>query len=137
MSTITCTDILHTNAQSNQNKQKTNWKEKFIQFLQPFRLFCCLVVSKWKVSALLDLSITNPWHHNISMQTLHTNLYTFVKMLTRRKFLYSHDPSVWFAGDIVRRTKRLVTLRDQMATHAVQVKFSCMVHWTFKLFFVV
>ena len=24
MSTITCTDILHTNAQSNQNKQKTN-----------------------------------------------------------------------------------------------------------------
>ena len=48
----------------------------------------------------------NPLHHNISMQILHTVLYTFPKVLTRRicfpikklfprdHFLYSHDLTV-------------------------------------------
>ena len=56
----------------------------------------------------------NPLHPNISMHILHTVLYTFPKVLTRRiyltnkslvgdHFLYSHDLNVWFRGDIVRR----------------------------------
>ena len=58
------------------------------------------------------------------MHILHTVLYTFPKVLTRRicltnkslvgdHFLYSHDLNVWFRDDIVRRNLMVATLRDQ------------------------
>ena len=60
---------------------------------------------------------------HISMHILHAALYTFFKVLIRRicltiksflnddHFLYSHDLSVWFIGDIVRRNLMLITPR--------------------------
>ena len=57
----------------------------------------------------------NPLHPNISMHILHTVLYTFLKVLTRRicltikasqvgdHFLYSHGLNVCFRGDSDRR----------------------------------
>ena len=57
----------------------------------------------------------NPLHPNISGQILHTVLYTFPKVLTRRicltikasqvgdHFLYSHGLNVCFRGDSDRR----------------------------------
>ena len=57
----------------------------------------------------------NPLNSIISIHILHTVLYTFTKVLTRRiclrsrfslvgdHFLFSHDIYEWFRGDIVRR----------------------------------
>ena len=61
------------------------------------------------------------YHLKISMHILHTVLYTFPYILTRRifqyliaslvgdHFLYSHHLKVWFRGYIVRRNYMLVT----------------------------
>ena len=69
--------------------------------------------------------ILNPLHPNISMHILHTVLYIFPKLLTRRiclaklaslvggHFVYSCDLNVWFRADIVGRNKTLVTLRGK------------------------
>ena len=54
----------------------------------------------------------NPLYPSISKHILHTALYTFPEVLTRRfcllnkasfvgnHFLHSHDLNVWFRGDI-------------------------------------
>ena len=68
------------------------------------------------------LKVINLSYPNISMHILHTVLYTFPKVLTRRiclpikaspigdHFLNSHDLNVWFRSDIPGRNLMLVTL---------------------------
>ena len=69
-----------------------------------------------------EMLILNLLHPNISLQILHTVLYTFPGVLTRwtsftcksclvgDHFLYSPDLNVWFRDDIIRRNMMLVTL---------------------------
>ena len=57
----------------------------------------------------------NPLHHKINMHNLHTVFFTFPYLLTKRislpigkslvgdHFLYSHDRSVCFRGDVEKR----------------------------------
>ena len=66
-----------------------------------------------------------PLHPNISMHILHTVLYTFHKVLTRRiiqssrtcfvgdHFLHSCDLDFWVRGDTVERNQMLITPRGQ------------------------
>ena len=93
-------------------------------------------ISKWRLHLLVILSslkynnstVTNgrtwrvqslkltPPHPNIIMHILHTVLYVFPKVLTRRicltiqsfcrcHILYSHDLNVWIGADIIRGNK--------------------------------
>ena len=61
---------------------------------------------------LFSVHFINPLHPNISMQFLHTVLYTFPKMLTRRRCLiiksYLVDYDFRYSGDLNTSFKRTI-----------------------------
>ena len=71
----------------------------------------------------LQFRLLNPLHPNISLQVLHSVLYTFPMILRKRiwltiksflgfnHFLYSHDHNVWLKAGTVGRNLMLITLR--------------------------
>ena len=78
---------------------------------------------KYFPQVTLQFRLLNPLHPNISLQVLHSVLYTFPMVLRRRiwltiksflgfnHFLYSHDHNVWLKAGIVGRNLMLITLR--------------------------
>ena len=75
------------------------------------KVYRCIFKAQHSLRAKKFQSAVNPLHPNIRIYTLHTVLYTFLKVLTRRiwfalvgdHFLSSHDFNIWFRGETKRR----------------------------------